>query len=164
MGPPAGDRRSTVQRRVLRRYGESAQARMRVWRKLCCAEILNKQYRVAEIRDPLAFSGVFHRQPFEPAGGRKRSSRRPSEVLPYGDQNPRPNGSDQKRRPHLRPRQRDTHASIHRPLQRLRIQGVQHYLWRAVDQDGVVLDIFVQPRRDGNAAKRFFIRLLKGLQ
>ena len=46
----------------------------------------------------------------------------------------------------------------------IRIQGVQHYLWRAVDQDGVVLDILVQDRRDGNAAKRFFRRLLKGLQ
>ena len=46
----------------------------------------------------------------------------------------------------------------------IRTGGVQHYLWRAVDQDGVVLDILVQPRRDGNAAKRFFRRLLKGLQ
>src|SRR5882672_7566866 len=31
----------------------------------------------------------------------------------------------------------------------IRIQVVQHYLWRAVDQDGVVLDILVQERRDG---------------
>ena len=46
----------------------------------------------------------------------------------------------------------------------IRIQGVQHYLWRAVDQDGVVLDILVQERRDGTAAKRFFRRLLKGLE
>src|ERR1700733_9317945 len=46
----------------------------------------------------------------------------------------------------------------------IRILGVQHYLWRAVDQDGVVLDILVQPRRDANAATRFFKRLLKGLQ
>ena len=46
----------------------------------------------------------------------------------------------------------------------IRIQGVQHYLWRAVDQDGVVLDILVQARRDAKAAKRFFRRLLKGLQ
>ena len=46
----------------------------------------------------------------------------------------------------------------------IRIQGVQHYLWRAVDQDGVVLDILVQSRRDSDAAKRFFMRLLKGLQ
>jgi hypothetical protein len=41
---------------------------------------------------------------------------------------------------------------------------VQHYLWRAVDQDGVVLDILVQTRRDAQAAKRFFKRLLKGLE
>src|SRR6202789_3647136 len=46
----------------------------------------------------------------------------------------------------------------------IRIRGVQLYLWRAVEQDGVVLDILVQPRRDANAAKRFFKRLLKGLQ
>jgi putative transposase len=45
----------------------------------------------------------------------------------------------------------------------IRIQGVQHYLWRAVDQDGVVLDILVQPRRDGQAARRCFRRLLRGL-
>ena len=37
----------------------------------------------------------------------------------------------------------------------------QQYLWRAVDQDGNVLDILVQPRRDAKAAKRFFRRLLK---
>ena len=35
----------------------------------------------------------------------------------------------------------------------IRIQGVQHYLWRAVDQNGGVLDILVQPRRDSKAAK-----------
>src|SRR4051795_11729284 len=46
----------------------------------------------------------------------------------------------------------------------IRIQGVQHYLWRAVDQDGVVLDLLVQARRNAQAAKRFFKRLLKGLQ
>jgi putative transposase len=46
----------------------------------------------------------------------------------------------------------------------IRIQGELHYLWRAVDQDGVVLDILVQSRRDAEAAKRLFKRLLKGLQ
>ncbi len=46
----------------------------------------------------------------------------------------------------------------------VRLQGVQHYLWRTVDQNGVVLDILVQARRDAKAAKRFFRRLLKGLQ
>jgi putative transposase len=42
----------------------------------------------------------------------------------------------------------------------IRIGGVQHYLWRAVDQHGVVPDILVQERRNGTAAKRFFRRLL----
>ena len=46
----------------------------------------------------------------------------------------------------------------------IRITGELHFLWRAVDQDGVVLDILVQSRRDAGAAKRFFKRLLKGLQ
>jgi DDE domain len=50
-----------------------------------------------------------------------------------------------------------------RPAGILAAQGVQHYLWRAVDQDSVVLDILVQDRRDSNAAKRYFGRLLKGL-
>ena len=44
------------------------------------------------------------------------------------------------------------------------IRGVLHYLWRAVDQHGVVLDILVQDRRNGAAAKRFFKHLLHGLQ
>lgn len=43
----------------------------------------------------------------------------------------------------------------------VRIDGRQHYLWRAVDQDGEVVDVFLQIRRDGAAAKRFFKRLLK---
>ena len=42
----------------------------------------------------------------------------------------------------------------------VRIRGVHHYLWRAVDQDGEVVDVFLQRRRDGAAAKRFFKRLL----
>ena len=46
----------------------------------------------------------------------------------------------------------------------LRIRGKQHYLWRAVDQDGHVLDILVQSRRNAKAAQRFFYKLLKGLQ
>jgi putative transposase len=43
----------------------------------------------------------------------------------------------------------------------VKIGGIQHYLWRAVDQDGDVVDVFLQSRRDGAAAKRFFKRLLK---
>ena len=46
----------------------------------------------------------------------------------------------------------------------VRIRGVLHYIWRAVDQHGVVLDILVQEKRDGAAAKRFLKRLLRGLQ
>jgi putative transposase len=42
------------------------------------------------------------------------------------------------------------------------IQGRQQYLWRAVDQDGDVIDILLQPRRDRRAAERFFRKLLKG--
>ena len=37
-------------------------------------------------------------------------------------------------------------------------------LWRAVDQNGVVLDILVQGKRNARAAKRFFMRLLNGLR
>jgi putative transposase len=43
----------------------------------------------------------------------------------------------------------------------IRINGEQKYLWRAVDADGVVLDILVQSRRDKAAARRFFRKLLK---
>ena len=43
----------------------------------------------------------------------------------------------------------------------LTINGRRQYLWRAVDQDGTVLDILVQRRRDAKAAKRFFRKLLK---
>jgi putative transposase len=45
----------------------------------------------------------------------------------------------------------------------IRLNGEQHYLWRTVDQDGIVLDVLVQTRRSAEAAKRFFKRLLKGL-
>jgi putative transposase len=45
----------------------------------------------------------------------------------------------------------------------LSINGQRYYLWRAVDQDGYVLDILVQSRRNKRAAKRFFRKLLKGL-
>jgi transposase-like protein len=45
----------------------------------------------------------------------------------------------------------------------LTINGAWHYLWRAVDQAGIVLDILVQRRRNKAAAKKFFRKLLKGL-
>ena len=46
----------------------------------------------------------------------------------------------------------------------LKINRRLHYLWRAVDQDGDVLDILVQTKRDKTAAKKFCRKLLKGLR
>src|ERR671920_634743 len=43
----------------------------------------------------------------------------------------------------------------------IRIAGVKHWLWRAVDQSGMVLDVLVQSRRDKRAAKRLLRKLLK---
>ena len=44
----------------------------------------------------------------------------------------------------------------------IKINGVLHYLWRAVDQDCDEIDILVQKRKNKAAAMRFFKRLLKG--
>ncbi len=46
----------------------------------------------------------------------------------------------------------------------IKIKGKTHYLWRAVDQDGNVLDILVTSRRDATAATRFFRKLLTGVR
>ncbi len=46
----------------------------------------------------------------------------------------------------------------------IKINGTLHYLWRPVDQHSKVLDVLVQSRRNGKAAKKFFRRLLKGLR
>ena len=43
----------------------------------------------------------------------------------------------------------------------LMIAGVKHWLWRAVDQNGIVLDTLVQSRRDTRAAKRLLCKLMK---
>ena len=43
----------------------------------------------------------------------------------------------------------------------LKIAGVTHWLWRAVDQTGIVLDVLVQSRRDKQAAKRLLRKLLR---
>ena len=44
----------------------------------------------------------------------------------------------------------------------INIGGKQYCLWRAVDQDGDVLDILMQKRKDKRAAVRFFKKLMKG--
>jgi putative transposase len=46
----------------------------------------------------------------------------------------------------------------------LTIKGKHHYLWCAVDQYGHTLDVLVQSRRNRQAAKRFFCKLLEGLR
>ena len=46
----------------------------------------------------------------------------------------------------------------------LKIKGKLCYLWRAVDQEGMILDILVQSNRNTKAATRFFKKLLKGLE
>jgi putative transposase len=46
----------------------------------------------------------------------------------------------------------------------IKIKGKAHYLWRAVVQDGNVLDILVTSRRDAKAATRFFRKLFTGLR
>jgi putative transposase len=43
----------------------------------------------------------------------------------------------------------------------VKITGKKHYLWRAVEQDGEVVDVYLQARRGGGAANRFFKRLLR---
>jgi putative transposase len=41
------------------------------------------------------------------------------------------------------------------------INGKKHWLWRAVDQDGFVLDALVQSRRDRHAAERLLRKLIR---
>src|SRR3954451_15602155 len=43
----------------------------------------------------------------------------------------------------------------------VKIAGVTHWLWRAVEQTGMVLDVLVQSRRNKDAAKRLLRKLLK---
>jgi len=68
-------------------------------------------------------------------------------------------GSDYAKR--LKKRQGRLGDSWHLDEVFVRINGQQQYLWRAVDQDGDVIDILVQSRRDQHAAARFFQRLVR---
>jgi len=43
----------------------------------------------------------------------------------------------------------------------VRINGVQHYLWRAVDHEGVVIDFFASKRRNRKTALKFLRRAMK---
>ena len=44
------------------------------------------------------------------------------------------------------------------------IRGRKHWLWRAIDANGDVLDVLVQTRRNAKAAKRFFQRLINTIR
>ena len=43
----------------------------------------------------------------------------------------------------------------------VRINGKQHHLWRTADQDGGVVDVYLQTMRSGAVAKRFFKHLVR---
>ncbi|MFC7738216.1 IS6 family transposase [Roseomonas sp. GCM10028921] len=64
----------------------------------------------------------------------------------------------------LRKRRPRTGDTWHMDEVYLKINGELFYLWRAVDQHGVVLDILVQERRNAAAAMRFFKCLLAGFR
>jgi putative transposase len=71
-------------------------------------------------------------------------------------------------RSHLRGETRDRLAQAgdnkHLDEVVLKIRGKRHWLWRAVDQHGVVLDIMVQERRDQAAAERFLRCVLQSCE
>jgi len=62
----------------------------------------------------------------------------------------------------LRRRRRPAAGKWHVDEVQLKIKGKKHWLWRAVDSDGLVLDILVQERRNQEAAERFLRRVLDG--
>jgi putative transposase len=61
----------------------------------------------------------------------------------------------------LRRRRRRPSDKWHLDEVQLKIKGKRHWLWRAVDKHGVVLDILVQERRDQVAAETFLRRVLE---
>jgi DDE domain len=62
----------------------------------------------------------------------------------------------------LRRRRRRAADTWHLDEVQLKIRGKRHWLWRAVDRDGLVLDMLVQERRNREAAERFLRRVLEG--
>ena len=61
----------------------------------------------------------------------------------------------------IRRRRPKTSRQWHLDEMEIKIDGQRHYLWRAVDEPGQVLDILVQKRRNTRAAKRFFQKIIK---
>ncbi len=69
-------------------------------------------------------------------------------------------GNDYAKR--IRRRRRTPGDKWHLDEMVVQINGVQHYLWRAIDQHGVALDILVTKHRKTSAARRFLRRLMSG--
>ena len=63
----------------------------------------------------------------------------------------------------LRPRHARAGDNWHVDEVALKICGKRHWLWRAVDHNGVVLDILLQSRRDQQAAERFVRQVVDGV-
>ena len=59
----------------------------------------------------------------------------------------------------IKKRRRTPNGRWHIDEAHIKIRGKKHYLWRAVDSDGVVLDIFVSDRRNKKSAQKFFSKL-----
>ncbi len=61
----------------------------------------------------------------------------------------------------IRRRRPRTSGKWHLDEMEIKIDGEKHYLWRAVDQQGQILDLLVQKRRNTQAAKKFFKKIIK---
>lgn len=63
-------------------------------------------------------------------------------------------------------KKREPHRGSHWHLDEVcvKIKGVKHWLWRAVDEHGAVLDVLLQEHRDTEAAKTFFTMLLSNYE
>lgn len=60
----------------------------------------------------------------------------------------------------LRMRRRNPKGKWHIDEMHIKIKGQKYWLWRAIDEDGIELDILLQPQRNAQAAMRFFKKLL----
>ncbi len=125
-------------------------------------EILDEEFRHRLQAPP--FSATDHRPcglalfpvPFEPATGRGIAARAASSLIRRWGRKFGPAYARQLRR--KPPATRDV---WHLDEVVISIAGRKHWLWRAVDQDGYVLEEIVQSRRDTKAARRLLVRLLK---
>jgi putative transposase len=60
--------------------------------------------------------------------------------------------------------QQEALPSVTKPSETVVINGVLHYLWRAVGRDGDEIDILIKKRKDKKVTRQFFRKSLKGQQ